>query len=567
MVPPSIIKLEYQQNAKYVVAQEISGGMGTVYKLFPIGQRFPVVAMKTIRGDSSIHAFDEECEAWFSVGDHPNIARPIAFGSWNSLPSVVIEWYPQTLGELSPEDLSINQIKRLISGTVAALKFAYDEKKIIHQDVKPANILIDRSGEARLSDFGIARCLKPDLEDGRRDAFPPGALTGTPFYMAPELWGGDKPSVRTDVFSLGVTFYQWLVGSHPYASHGSRPARDAEFNPLPLVSKNKQSGIQEIGAFLRRCLAVDPRQRFQHYDDMLSAFDWLRRTEGPSRWTTERSEIVASTAQFLLAKGERRKAFQFLKNLMDDRPHDLVLINALARLHASEGEHQESDLNFSLCYEQLRYSSGVYEGRFLPRPALAWARSKIRIGRFDEAASIISGVLAWADEAKLTPRQRLVGNGLYAEVGWYLLYKGKFAEATQELLTHAAHYSLGKLESVWAVEAAWLSGLIRMHADEIAAMVLENPLDVLVSPGERALCWSRFILREYTNKILSSEIWKTTPSYVFVESSNLEAAQKLPAGSLLMPAGLALQKTLLEQIDEYSTGGSHIGHIRSISKI
>ena len=565
MVPPAIIRLEYQQNAKYVVAQEISGGMGTVYKLFPIGQRFPVVAMKTIRGASSIHAFDEECEAWFSVGDHPNIARPLAFGSWNSLPSVVIEWYPQTLGELSPTDLTVNQIKNLIAGTVAALKFAYDEKSIIHQDIKPANILIDGSGEARLSDFGIARCLKPDLDDGQRDAFPPGALTGTPFYMAPELWGGDKPSVRTDIFSLGVTFYQWLVGSHPYASHGASPARDATFVPLPLVLKDKQTGFHEIGAFLQKCLAVDPRQRFQHYDEMIAAFDWLRRTEGPSRWTTERSEIVVSTAQFLLAKGERRKAFQFLKNLMDVRPHDLVLIDGLARLHASEGEHQESDLNLSICYEQLCSSSGIYQGRFLPRPALAWARSKIRIGRFDEAANIIAGVLAWADDAQLTPRHRLVGNGLYAEVGWFLLYEGKFAEATQEFLSHAAHYSLGKLESVWAVEAAWLSGLIKVHADELAVMVLENPLDVLVSPLERALCWSRIILREYANSLLGSEI--TTPIYILNEAIELESAKVLSANSLIKPKGLEAQKHILSVLDNYSTGGSYIALIESFSKI
>ena len=80
--------------------------MGTVLKLFPVAGGSPIVAMKTIRSDSSVKAFDIECEAWFSIEHHPNIARPLAFGTWNSLPSVLIEWYPYSLDDLDLKKLS-----------------------------------------------------------------------------------------------------------------------------------------------------------------------------------------------------------------------------------------------------------------------------------------------------------------------------------------------------------------------------------------------------------------------------------------------------------------------------
>lgn len=97
MMPPAILKIDYLSNSRYVIAKELQGGMGKVFKLFPVAGDSAAVAMKTIRGNSSIQAFDVECEAWFSVAHHPNIARPLAFGTWESLPSVIIEWYPTSL--------------------------------------------------------------------------------------------------------------------------------------------------------------------------------------------------------------------------------------------------------------------------------------------------------------------------------------------------------------------------------------------------------------------------------------------------------------------------------------
>jgi serine/threonine protein kinase len=576
MMPPEILRVDYQRGAKYAVAKELRGGMGAVYKLFPVALGSPTVAMKTIRGNSSVKAFDIECEAWFSVAHHPNIARPLAFGTWQSLPSILIEWYPQSLGDRVLTKVGGADIQRLIAETVAALQFAYEEKGLIHQDIKPANILIDKSGKVRLSDFGLARSLVPNAKEriqmgiGGVPKSTSKELSGTPFFMAPELWDGATPSVRTDIFSLGVTFYQCLTNEHPYVE--DEPARivsrELRLKKLLAILSTKGNEGTLIVALLKRCLALDPRQRCQSYEAMLSEFPWLKVPRGADNWTVERSEIVAGAAQFFRTKGDTQKSFALLEGALDKRPKDVVLIEELARLHTAIGQSKEAELHLGIAYNNLKSSSGMYEGRLLPRPALAWVRSRIHAGRFEEAADVVRQVLTWErnnhDESQTT---RLVGTGLYSEIGWYLLYQGEFSRAANELLAYASRYSLDKLESIWAVEASWLSGAIRAQADELSIKVLENQPAVATSPGEVEFVWARMVLREYANTLLNGELWKNSPSYIFVESRNLEMEAGLSPGSLLMPKELDKQKPFISAMDKYSTGGIHHGLIRSLSKI
>ncbi|MBI5912778.1 MAG: serine/threonine protein kinase [Betaproteobacteria bacterium] len=576
MMPPEVLKVDYLRGSRYVVAKEFHGGMGTVYKLFPVAGGSPTVAMKTIRGDSSVQAFDIECEAWFSVAHHPNIARPIAFGTWESLPSVVMEWYPKSLDDLDLKGLTVGEIKKLISETIGALHFAFAEKGLIHQDIKPANVLIDKSGRPRLSDFGLARCMAPTVKE-RIELGITGVpkstskeLSGTPYFMAPELWDGVPPSVRTDIFSLGVTFYHSLTKEHPFVEDmASRVIRnELRLNPLMASVSEKTGEGRQVMAFLKKCLALDPKQRYQTYQEMTSDLPWLDFAHDASEWSVERSNIIAGTAQFFRTKGDVKKSFAALEWVLNRRPKDVILIEELANLHSAIGKTKEAELHYGLAYNNLRASHGVYEGHFLPRPALAWARSRIRSGRFQDAADIVKEVLAWyGNHSDKSKPNELLGSGMYSEVGWYLLYQGEFSRAAYELATYASRHSLDKLESIWIVEAAWLSGTIKVQADEIALKVMEIKPDVAQSPGELEFVWSRVILHEYANPLLRGELWKSNPSYMFTETRNLETAAGFAAGALLMPKELDKQKPFVSTMDTYSTGGMHHGFIRSLSKI
>jgi hypothetical protein len=217
---------------------------------------------------------------------------------------------------------------------------------------------------------------------------------------------------------------------------------------------------------------------------------------------------------------------------------------------------------------------GIYKGRFLPRPALAWARSRIRSGYFQEAADVVEEVLAWGrTHSDRSQAIKLVGLGQYSEIGWYHLYQGEFSRAVYELTTYASRYSLDKLESVWAVEAAWLSGTIKDQADEIAIKVLDNTRntpDFYQSPGEGEFAGAQWVLMAYVNPLLNDKLSKNMTHYLLDEIiANLAKTKTsgVSLGAPGMPMELGHQKPFIAAMDTYSTGGIHHGLIRSLSRL
>jgi serine/threonine protein kinase len=577
MNPPEIVNIDYFANHKYVVADIIQGGMGMVYKLFPICGDEQTIAMKTIKGNSSIEAFDIECEAWFSVAHHPNVASPLAFGSYRSLPSILIEWYPNSLADLKATEMPGKQIQDLISGTINALSFSYHEKRLIHQDIKPSNILIDESGSTRLSDFGLARCVVRTAKErivydlGDIPQSTSRELSGTPFYMAPELWDGITPSVRTDIFSLGVTFYQFLTKEHPFVENTEerRVSDKVRLEPLIFALQSKGDFGLQIRHLITTCLELDPRNRYQTYEEIFQDNAWLTQTSLNNSWSVERSKIVVGSSQFYRSKGDVKSAFSVLEKFLDKKPNDPILMAELGNLNNAIGKHSEAELHFSLAYNNLKKESGVFGTYFVPQPALAWARCLIKLDRPQEALNIIDDVLRWENilPANIKPKQSLADSGLCSEIGWYYLYRGEFEKATNTLLKYSSRRSLDKEETVWLVEAAWISGLIKFSADEITLKIVGTLPDVMASKGEIEYAWSRVILHEHSNPLLKAKLWGTNPSYFFVETNNLEKAEGLKSGSLMIPNEISKQIPFVVIMDKFSTGGKHHELIRSISKI
>jgi tetratricopeptide (TPR) repeat protein len=424
----------------------------------------------------------------------------------------------------------------------------------------------------KLSDFGLARCLVPTAKErvqlGMGDVPKSTSkdLSGTPFFMAPELWDGETPSVRTDIFSLGVTFYHGLTREHPYFENTAKralPRNKLRLDPLlASVSAKGNHGVQ-IVRFIEKCLALDPRRRYQTYQEMFSEMAWIKISQGVHD-SLERSEIVAAAAQFFCTKGDIQKAFGLLEKGLNERPTDVVLLEAFGKLHFAVGQVKEAERHFGIAYNSLKPSRGIYKGRFLPRPALAWARSRIRSGDFQEAAEVVEEVLAWGrTHSDRSQAIELVGLGQYSEIGWYLLYRGEFSKAVYELTTYASRYSLDKLESIWAVEAAWLSGTIKAQADEIAIKVLDNTSDVLQSPGEVEFVKAQWVLREYVNPLLKGKLWKNFRVYLLDEMiANRIIANRTSGGN---PEDLSInQKPFIAAMDTYSTGEIHHGLIRSL---
>ena len=244
------------------------GAMGLVYDGLDPGLNRRV-AIKTIL----VKQLDEEMARMYSKRferevravarlNHRNIVQVYDFGSEGDVAYIVMEYIQ---GKELKDYFDANQrfdIKttfRLMTELLEALDFAH-EAGIIHRDVKPANLMIDSEGHAKLTDFGVARVTDPDGEQG--EATQTGTVVGTPAYMSPEQVQGEPIDRRTDIFSAGILFYQFLTGQKPFEGSQWALAKKIIQDDPVKVSKLVQVP-PEIDRVVARALAKKPEDRYQ----------------------------------------------------------------------------------------------------------------------------------------------------------------------------------------------------------------------------------------------------------------------------------------------------------------
>ncbi|MBI5209164.1 MAG: serine/threonine protein kinase [Elusimicrobia bacterium] len=151
---------------------------------------------------------------------------------------------------VSSKKLEPKECVRILRFVCEALAHAH-ENGVIHRDLKPANIMMSRRGYVKVMDFGIARHLSAGHKLGE------GTIAGTLPYMAPEQHDG-KSSAQSDVYSLGVVAYEFLMGERPFS--GVHCHRDKEAERFPPLSKNLPEGLSRL---VIACLKKDPAARPQ----------------------------------------------------------------------------------------------------------------------------------------------------------------------------------------------------------------------------------------------------------------------------------------------------------------
>lgn len=201
---------------------------------------------------------------------HPHIVRVLDFGIENEqggMPFLVMDYAPQgTLRQRHPRGtpLALPTIVEYVKQIAQALQYAHD-RKLIHRDVKPENMLIGEDGELLLSDFGIAVMSQSSRYSGVQD------IVGTVTYMAPEQIQA-HPRLASDQYALAVVVYEWLSGQPPFrGSYTEVMAKQCAAPPPPLSG---QLPIPpEVERVLFTALAKDPKERFSSVQAFANAFE------------------------------------------------------------------------------------------------------------------------------------------------------------------------------------------------------------------------------------------------------------------------------------------------------
>ena len=312
------------------------GAMGLVYDGLDPGLNRRV-AIKTIL----VKQLDEEMARMYSKRferevravarlNHRNIVQVYDFGSEGDVAYIVMEYINGK--ELKDsfdagQRFDLKTTFRLMTELLDALELAHDAG-IIHRDIKPANVMIDHEGHAKLTDFGVARVVDPD-GGAAGEATQTGAVVGTPAYMSPEQIQGEPIDRRTDIFSAGIIFYQFLTGQKPFeGTQWALAKKIIQDNPV-LPSKLVQVP-PSIDRVILRALAKKPEARYQSAKSFADALKRIlegKQPEDPNEVLTQQAAVAAAPAPAKSAPQQGTEAeMEFWREVKDsDDPEELEL--------------------------------------------------------------------------------------------------------------------------------------------------------------------------------------------------------------------------------------------------
>src|SRR3989454_11294950 len=271
---------------RYEIRSKIgAGGMGEVY-LAQDTKLDRKVALKILPAEVTSHRdpierFVREAKAAAAL-NHPNIAQVYEISESEGTQFIAMEYIEgETMRSLlAHEKMELKRAVEFVAQVASGLAAAHKEG-IVHRDIKPENLMVARTSQIKILDFGLAKLVEKQRAAMATDlttlAFPgavvhtetkPGVILGTVAYMSPEQATGRALDHRTDIFSLGVVLYEMLTGKRPFEGKSAIDTLHAIINqePPPAIELNPRLPA-EITDILGKALAKDAEERYQHAGD------------------------------------------------------------------------------------------------------------------------------------------------------------------------------------------------------------------------------------------------------------------------------------------------------------
>ncbi|WP_119068625.1 serine/threonine-protein kinase [Aggregatilinea lenta] len=279
------------------------GGMATVYRAYQPSMHREVAIKIIAPGLASdpefMARFEREAQIIARL-QHPHILPVYDFGRDESNAYLVMRLMDG--GHLAAEldgPLKPERVVELTRQIGSALDYAH-RRGIVHRDLKPTNILLDEMGNAYLTDFGIAKMVAGTATTGLTA---PGAVMGTPTYMAPEQWRAQPVDGRTDVYALGVIVYQMLLGQTPFSAETPHGLMYQHLDVEPPAPHTLQPDLpMSIEPVISKVLAKDPEDRYASAGAFAEALDGA--LNAPVRLPEQTDFEAHRAALDLVAAGE-----------------------------------------------------------------------------------------------------------------------------------------------------------------------------------------------------------------------------------------------------------------------
>jgi serine/threonine-protein kinase len=341
-----------------IIAPLGSGGMGAVYRAYD-SRLSRIVAIKVL-GESAVGAqrrqrFQREMRAIAAL-NHPHICALYDVGLQEDVEFFVMEYLEgETLANrLLKGRLPMADALRHAAALADAVALAH-RHGIVHRDIKPGNIMLTASG-IKLLDFGLAKLSGTtgkavaaglgDVPTQSSDITGAHTILGTLRYMAPEQLEGRDADARTDIFSLGVVFYEMATGQRAFTHHSDAGMISAILtrDPVPMVDRQPQTpGNFQFAIDV--CLAKNPDDRWQSAHDLARALAWIREsgpgtkpTPGLRWWQRRRRWLAAAVIVFVIVAGVLAAPYLVVRA----EPRGLVLLPC-AVIGGSEGDQAFCD--------------------------------------------------------------------------------------------------------------------------------------------------------------------------------------------------------------------------------
>jgi len=247
-----------------------SGAMGGVFEGWDIALErkvaLKVISYRLASKESSRNMFIKEARL-VSKLDHPNIAHMYHIGNVNEILYFAMEYIDGvTMSDMIKKGDKFNTLKGLnyLVTICEALDFV-GQNNIIHRDIKPANIMINDKGIVKIVDFGVAKIVDVNLDNNNKEG-----IVGSPYYISPEAIDGRLLDVRSDIYSLGASFYHAFTGSPPFEGSNADEvlSKHLEQALTPLKKKNPKVS-PALGRVIERMMEKNPEKRYQDYKSII----------------------------------------------------------------------------------------------------------------------------------------------------------------------------------------------------------------------------------------------------------------------------------------------------------